>query len=237
MSKAVKLDHPFDIENFSKLLYSAMGRRTQTAFASEAGVSASYLCKYLNGNFKNPPTPTTIKKIAQSSFNGITYADLLNAAGYNPQKYIDSDSSTKHKTEHIFQCFTVIKSSLFDATFNWHPKENNDNDNSFSIVIEENIIKQWNFEYIWLDNNSGFSKRLFLYYGKLAIHNYPSDSKFSLVTDSKDAFKWLCDYYPINLAVPMSFILVDLKKLKIVEEKIVENGFSDTSTPHFILDK
>ena len=87
MSKAVNIDHEFNIEKYSKLLSQAQGGRTQTKFAKDCGLSVAYICKHLNKRINKPPIPSTLKKIAAVAANGITYEDLLDAAGYDGDKY------------------------------------------------------------------------------------------------------------------------------------------------------
>lgn len=65
-----------------KLIEKAQGDKTLNQFALGAGVNAGHLSRILNGNFKNPPTPETLKKIAKNSHGRVSYNDLLKASGY-----------------------------------------------------------------------------------------------------------------------------------------------------------
>lgn len=78
-------------EKFSeliKLIKKAQGNKTLNQFALGAGVNAGHLSRIMNGNFKNPPSPDTLRKIAKSSHGEVTYEELLKASGY-----IDKESS------------------------------------------------------------------------------------------------------------------------------------------------
>lgn len=48
-----------------KINKKAQGTKTLNQFALGAGVNAGHLSRILNGNFKNPPSPDTLKKIAK----------------------------------------------------------------------------------------------------------------------------------------------------------------------------
>lgn len=77
-----------------KLIEKAQGTKTLNQFALAAGVNAGHLSRILNGNFKNPPSPELLKKIANNSRGEVSYNELLVAA-----RYIDNDNSdTKNLT-------------------------------------------------------------------------------------------------------------------------------------------
>lgn len=73
----------FDKERFAELLRRAQGRgRSLRRFAEEAGISASYISRLARGMREEPPTPEVIRKIADVAQNGVTYDDLMAAAGW-----------------------------------------------------------------------------------------------------------------------------------------------------------
>lgn len=69
-------------EDLVKLIKKAQGNKTLNQFALVCGVNAGHLSRILNGNFKNPPSPETLKKIAKSSRGEVNYEELLKASGY-----------------------------------------------------------------------------------------------------------------------------------------------------------
>lgn len=71
-----------DYEELIKLIKKAQGNKTLNQFALGAGINAGHLSRILNGNFKNPPSPDTLKKIAKNSHNEVSYEELLKASGY-----------------------------------------------------------------------------------------------------------------------------------------------------------
>lgn len=72
----------FDKIKFKELLEKARGNRTIQKYAEESGVSRAYISKYINLRLDNPPNPDVIKRLADAAYNGITYEDLMEAAGY-----------------------------------------------------------------------------------------------------------------------------------------------------------
>lgn len=73
-----------DYEELIRLIKKAQGTKTLNQFALGAGINAGHLSRILNGNFKNPPSPETLKKIAKNSHGEVSYEELLRAS-----KYID----------------------------------------------------------------------------------------------------------------------------------------------------
>lgn len=72
----------FDKKEFRLLLEKALGNRTKTEYAQASGVNRTYISKLLNEKLDNPPTPDIIKRLANVAHNGITYEQLMKAAGY-----------------------------------------------------------------------------------------------------------------------------------------------------------
>lgn len=73
-----------DYEELIRLIKKAQGTKTLNQFALGAGINAGHLSRILNGNFKNPPSPEILKKIAKNSHGEVSYEELLRAS-----KYID----------------------------------------------------------------------------------------------------------------------------------------------------
>lgn len=67
-------------ERFHGLLETAIGRRTQKAFAQKCGVSPQYLNKLLRRDIR--PARSTLYAFAQHAEGNVTYHDFLSACGY-----------------------------------------------------------------------------------------------------------------------------------------------------------
>lgn len=72
----------FDKKMFSTLLVKAKGNRSINQFSLNSQVDAGYISRFINLKKNTPPTPEVLKKIASCSHNGVTYEDLMKAAGY-----------------------------------------------------------------------------------------------------------------------------------------------------------
>lgn len=72
----------FDKKKFKILLEKALGDRSKTEYANASGVNRTYISKLLNEKLDNPPTPDIIKRLSNVAHNGITYEQLMKAAGY-----------------------------------------------------------------------------------------------------------------------------------------------------------
>ncbi|MFZ5649458.1 MAG: hypothetical protein ACOY4I_01205 [Bacillota bacterium] len=75
----------FDKKTFSELLIKAMGDRKMSEYAHHAGISLTYLSELIREQRDNQPMPPTIKKLADKAYNGVTYEELMAAAGHLPE--------------------------------------------------------------------------------------------------------------------------------------------------------
>ncbi|MBO5475561.1 MAG: helix-turn-helix transcriptional regulator [Bacilli bacterium] len=87
-----------------KLIEKAQGNKTLNQFALASGVNAGHLSRILNGNFKNPPSPDLLKKIANNSRGEVSYEELLKASGY-----IDDDILKKKEDISIYNKENIEK--------------------------------------------------------------------------------------------------------------------------------
>lgn len=71
-----------DKDKLKSLLTEAQGNRTQNEFALHCGISSSSITRIKNGEYT--PKPKQLEKIAERAHNGVTYNDLMFAAGYLP---------------------------------------------------------------------------------------------------------------------------------------------------------
>ena len=72
----------FDKKNFSQLLARAKGDRSINSFGNLAKVDPGYISRLLRQKIETPPGPGVIKKLAEHALFGVTYEDLMAAAGY-----------------------------------------------------------------------------------------------------------------------------------------------------------
>lgn len=72
----------FDKPKFANLLKQAMGNRNMSQYAMNSGVSLTYVSKLIRQLSDRAPQPETINKLAKRAHNGVTYSDLMAAAGH-----------------------------------------------------------------------------------------------------------------------------------------------------------
>lgn len=84
----------FNKERFAALLKKAMGKRNMSQYALHSGVSLTYISKLIRQLVNNPPQPETIRKLANKAHAGVSYAELLAAAGHIGDKTILHTGST-----------------------------------------------------------------------------------------------------------------------------------------------
>lgn len=82
----------FDKEEFSRLLVKARGDRNNKQYADDCGVSRSYVSGYINKSINNAPTPIIIQKLASKADGGVSYEELMKAAGYIDIKTFPEDA-------------------------------------------------------------------------------------------------------------------------------------------------
>ena len=244
MSKAVSADHEFNIERYAELLAKAQGGRTQTEFAKDCGLSTAYICKHLNRRIAKAPIPSTLKKIAAVAANGVSYEDLLDAAGYDVSKYSNmrnSHSNHDMKNRNIrgmeFEklATATITSALSKSNLKWSVRgtSNTTARHDLDVEITDGKITHWYFFFvtITIENQTiainMIRDRVFHHYGLLALMPVKIDIKCSFVTDSQKVYDMFQKNAPSSLAMYISLILIDTSTLSVVKEEYVKTAFSD----------
>ena len=228
MSKAVNIDHEFNIEKYSKLLSQAQGGRTQTKFAKDCGLSVAYICKHLNKRINKPPIPSTLKKIAAVAANGITYEDLLDAAGYDVDKYGNTDINTLSDSSSTIQeldfnklATATITTALSNSNVKWFVNGNSISNNTYydmDIELQDCQITHWFFKFITIPSGSlSTKKEAFM------------ECIYSLVTASSELYNLVKSNPPTALATHISVILIDISTLSIRKEEYIKTALSDNN--------
>lgn len=94
-------------KSLSELLGLAKGDRSLNTFAQHANVSAGNLSRVFNGQ---KPSPELLKKIALKAHNGVTYEQLMEAAGYigSESSIINNKNKLNNKDDIFDQLGTII---------------------------------------------------------------------------------------------------------------------------------
>jgi len=108
----------FNPDLLIKLIKKAQGDRSLNQFARECGIDPGNLSRILNNKKANNPTPDTLKKIATGSYNGVTYKELMIAAGFMDGS---EDSANATKSDLFEKCegdlekiFEALKKGLIE---------------------------------------------------------------------------------------------------------------------------
>lgn len=72
----------FDKKKFAKLLADAKGNRSINGYGNEVKVDPGYISRLLREKIGTPPGPGVIKKLAAGASSGVTYEELMVAAGH-----------------------------------------------------------------------------------------------------------------------------------------------------------
>ena len=242
MSRTVPTDFNFNKELFTELLNRGQGDLSLNEYADKCGLSVSYMCKYLNGKIDRPPVPTTIKRIAQyTEDNGVTAHDLLNAAGYIPEKYLKiSPHRAIMEREYALTEGTLYR-ALSQSKFKWIFNQSDESEHAFSISILDGTIQTWYFEFTEVCRGwsvAGPPERVIpSYYTKIICLNLSPQTKYSFVTHIPRVYNAFINNPPRMLAMPVSVILVDINTMKIIKEEYLDTSakISDDIKSKYVL--
>ena len=218
---STKTDHAPDMEKFINLVVKAVGNERQNAFAKKSNLSPSHLNHLLRGTSESSPSPDTVKKIANASEGRVSLSDMLEAAGYDPDKYSE--------IPHIFTgaqmeaMYMSILSDALNATGIKHSflkvPQNEPFDFIATIDGSPSSIKKWYFECVTgtggnsLRNTVSNKLRQIFFTG-----NAGKDTKISIIVNNATMHQAFCECDYGLLETHASIILVDINKMLLVEE-------------------
>ena len=218
---STKTDHAPDMEKFINLVVKAVGNERQNAFAKKSNLSPSHLNHLLRGTSFSSPSPDTIKKIAHASEGRVSLSDMLEAAGYDQDKYGD--------TPHIFTepqmeaMYMSIITDALNATGIEHSLKKTAQNEPFDFIAsldgDSSDIKAWYFECVSGTGGNPLrhtvnEKLRHMFFSGNAVR----DTKVSIIVDNETLHQAFleCDFG--LLETHASIILVDINKMLLVEE-------------------
>lgn len=138
-------ENPFQKEEYGRLLKLALGRRNQKQFCEDAGLSRSYINKYINAMMDKPPTIGTIEKIADAT-EDVSFGELLVAAGYDPEKY-ERKETMKGKVDDAGQYLIMpVLLNIMNSDYEWSISSQGYREGEpVQIVIENEPVRDWYF--------------------------------------------------------------------------------------------
>lgn len=150
MRRSVDPDFDFEKEKYAEVLRRAIGDRSISMFSKDVGISAGYVSRYLNLKCDVTPTIATIKKIANAT-KMVSYAELLEAAGYDSEKYLELEADDRElfgedMPSGSMSYFASVFSAVTRADFNWKfSSVANNGKEPFSVQIEGAPFDVWYF--------------------------------------------------------------------------------------------
>lgn len=233
----------FNKTEFAQLLEKAKGDRSINQYANETGVSAAHISRFLRELIQSPPTPETISKLVLKAYNGVTYKDMMIAAGYlleqtnnntelniehiRPASLIsDSPMNLKNEMDLLEKKFLqIILGNLYKKSYMWSPAQfdNKTNFPDMLLNIDQDGYTRWFLEFKPTPSDRNFISTMQTLYiiGRIAITElYPTD-KFTIVVNDKRVYSSFFRNPPVSLRANVYVMLIDLEKEEVVKEEIL----------------
>ena len=205
MKRSVEPDFKFDKDKFGEALMAAIGTRTVAQFSKDAEISYAYLSKYKNLREDKTPTPQTLKKIALVS-QGPSYKELLEAAGYDSNKYEDDDISATMVNSEWSPMNTLLP-TLCRTSFKWQFVSDGTAGAPLCAKIEGAPFESWYFIPVTKDNVT--KEDILGILGSKEAEVISSDSKVTFLTASEDVFNQIKDIELNLISLRISVALVN----------------------------
>ena len=207
----------FDLVTFAILLGKAKGDRSINHYAIAVGVSAAHISRLLRQLVKSPPSPDTISKFAGGAENGVTYTELMIAAGHIDDKSeeVSTDNKRVQIVENKKKFFQIIISDLYTRDFEWNL--NKTIDGPADLMLE---LSNWEYSK-WYIQIKPFvtSRTIYNVYGQIASIEMASDIKVSIAVGSKNEYELFISNPPKSLRANLYVMLIDIASGKITKEE------------------
>lgn len=205
MKRSVEPDFKFDKDKFGEALMAAIGTRTVAQFSKDAEISYAYLSKYKNLREDKTPTQQTLKKIALVS-QGPSYKELLEAAGYDSDKYEDDDISATMVNSEWSPMNTLLP-TLCRTSFKWQFVSDGTAGAPLCVKIEGAPFESWYFIPVTKDNVT--KEDILGILGSKEAEVISPDSKVTFLTASEDVFNQIKDIELNLISLRISAALVN----------------------------
>ena len=211
----------YNKEEFAALVLRAVGNTKKKEFASLIEVTPEYFSRILNSKLANPPSIQKIQLIANHASNGVTYAQLLMAAGYassmDDTATLDAPDTLTETVKKFMQGTILTALSSLGVPFTME-QEKKDTNYHVSVSLSSGSVTKWHFIFLYNASMELMSSQLSLLYSRLIFENVTETEKISFVTSSKEEFDLYTKKKPSNLNLNLSVILIDEKSLTIQKE-------------------
>ena len=222
MKRSVEPDFKFDKDKFGEALMAAVGTRTIVQFSKDTGISYAYLSKYKNLREEKTPTPQTIKKMALAS-QGPSYKELLEAAGYDSDKYEDDDISATMVNSEWSPMNTLLP-TLCRTSFKWQFVSDGTAGAPLCARIEGAPFESWYF--IPVTKDSVTKEDILGILGSKEAEVISPESKVTFLTANKEVYNQMKDIELSLISLRVSVSLVNSIDGLICEEQYLKTAVS-----------
>lgn len=211
----------YNKEEFAALVLRAVGNTKKKEFASLIDVTPEYFSRIVNSKLANPPSVQKIQLIANHASNGVTYTQLLTAAGYasstDDTVTLDAPDTLTETVKKFMQGTILTALSSLGVPFTME-QEKKDTNYHVSVSLSSGSVTKWHFIFLYNASMELMSSQLSSLYSRLIFENITETEKISFVTSSKEEFDLYTKKKPSNLNLNLSVILIDEKSLTIQKE-------------------
>ncbi len=230
----------YNPDSFAALVTRAVGNTKKKEFASLIEVTPEYLSRILNAKLANPPSITKIQAIANHASNGVTYAQLLQAAGYtynaSVSTSIDAPAALTENVKKFMQgtILTALPTLGIPCTME---QPNKDTCFHLSVSFADGAISHWHFYFLYNSSTEQMNNALSSLYSGLIFETMSDTEKISFVTTSEEEFDLYLNKIPANLNLNLSVILIQESTLSIKKESWLHStsSISNEDVSHYTL--
>jgi transcriptional regulator with XRE-family HTH domain len=219
MRRNVDPDYEFDKDRFAEVLKAAIGDRSYSAFGKEADISFGYISKYINKKSDVSPTVQTLKKMAKVA--KVTYAELLEAAGYDSNKYEEDDISATMVNSDWSPMNTLLP-TLCRTGFMWQFVNEGSAGAPLCAKIEGAPFESWYF--IPVTKNNVTKEDILGILGSKEAEVISPDSKVTFLTANKEVYNQMKEIELNLISIRISVALVNQNDGLIGEETYLKTS-------------
>lgn len=204
MRRNVDPDYEFDKDRFAEVLKAAIGDRSYSAFGKEADISFGYISKYINKKCDVSPTVQTLKKMAKVA--KVTYAELLEAAGYDSNKYEEDDVSAT-MVNNDWSPMNTLLPTLCRTGFKWQFVNNGQAGAPLCAKLEGAPFEAWYF--IPVTKETVTKEDILAILGSKEAEVINSDSKVTFLTANEKVYNQMRDIELNLISLRISVAVID----------------------------
>lgn len=223
MRRTVEPDYEFNKESFAEVLGRAMGEKSYSEFGRLADISFGYISKYMNLKCDVSPTLPTIKKIAKVSTT-VKYAELLEASGYDPDKYDDVEFLREMGNEAIgWTPANTILPALCNVNFKWKFQNTDVSTGApFAVELEDAPFDMWYFIPVRKDFVTKDDIMSVLASKEAEVIN--PQSKVTFMTSSEESYKRISEMELNLISLKISVLLIDADIGVVIKEEYIKSA-------------